>query len=424
MNPMTRRGFLLTLAGGGLSACTRHKPFAVSGIKEARVVVVGGGIAGITAVRHLMTIAPSLDIKWVEPNAYHLMCPGSNEVISDLRKLRELRHEYPASFSSQGAEKIRAEAIGLNPRERKVMLSTQTALPYDRLIVAPGIDFRWNAIEGYDEVTSKTIPHAWKAGLQTLLLRRQLRAMPNGGVVVMTVPAAPYRCPPGPYERASLMAHFLKRYKPRSKIIILDAKSQFSKQSLFEAAWKEHYPALIEWVSLEREGNMERLDGDKSTVYTEFGSHKADVLNVIPPQKAGRIASWMDLADESGWCPIDPVTFESTRIPHVHVIGDACSAHPMPKSAFASQSQARNCAAAVMALLQGREPTPPSLINHCYSLVCPDEAISLTGTYEYSRQQKQLIVTASGQTPRQGDRRAEARYARSWYEALNQSLFS
>lgn len=239
----------------------------------------------------------------------------------------------------------------------------------------------------------------------------------------MTVPAAPYRCPPGPYERASLMAHFLKRYKPRSKIIILDAKSQFSKQSLFEAAWKEHYPNLIDWISLEKEGNMERVDSEKLTVYTEFGSHKADVLNVIPPQKAGRIAVWMELADESGWCPIDPVTFESSRIPYVHVIGDACSASPMPKSAFASQSQARNCAAAVIDLLADRDPSPPALINHCYSLVCPDEAISLTGTYEYSRREKQLIVTASGQTAPEGDRRAEARYARSWYEALNQSLF-
>ncbi len=423
MNPMTRRQFLLTLAGSSLSACARHKPFALSRIKGARVVIVGGGIAGLTATRYLAAMAPSLDIKLVEPNAYHLMCPGSNEVISDLRKLKELRHEYPATYSNHGTERIRAEAVELNTRERKVLLSTQTALPYDRLIVAPGIDFRWKAIEGYDELASKTVPHAWKAGLQTLLLRRQLRAMPNGGVVIMTVPAAPYRCPPGPYERASLMAHFLKRYKPRSKIIILDAKSQFSKQSLFEAAWKEHYPNLIDWISLEKEGNMERVDSEKLTVYTEFGSHKADVLNVIPPQKAGRIAVWMELADESGWCPIDPVTFESSRIPYVHVIGDACSASPMPKSAFASQSQARNCAAAVIDLLADRDPSPPALINHCYSLVCPDEAISLTGTYEYSRREKQLIITASGQTAPEGDRRAEARYARSWYEALNHSLF-
>lgn len=420
---MKRRAFLQGMAALGLSACSARKPVAIPRISSGKVVVVGGGIAGLTVVKYLNNQAPSLDITLVEPNAYHLMCPGSNEVISDLRKFRELRHNYPANYPTQGIEKIRAEALGLDTKQRKLLLSTQSSIPYDRLILAPGIDFRWNAIEGYDEITSRVVPHAWKAGLQTLLLRRQLRAMPNGGVVIMAVPGNPYRCPPGPYERASLMAHFLKRYKPRSKIIILDAKSQFSKQPLFEAAWKELYPGLIEWVSLEKEGRIERIEADTLTVHTEFGSHKADVLNIIPPQKAGKIASWMELVDESGWCPIHPVTFESTRIPHVHVIGDACIATPMPKSAFASQSQARNCAAAVADLLQNREPTPPALINHCYSLVSPNEAISITGTYEYSRRAKSLVTVQTGQTPPNGDRRAEARFARSWYGALNQDLF-
>lgn len=387
-------------------------------------MVIGGGVAGLTVSQHLSQLAPELDIKLVESSAYYLMCPGSNEVISDLRKLKDLRHDYPKNDSSWGVERIRAEAIGLNPAKRIVMLNTQSSLPYDRLIVSPGIDFRWKSIEGYDEAASRTIPHAWKAGLQTLMLRRQLRAMPNGGVILMTVPANPYRCPPGPYERASLIAHFLKRYKPRSKIIILDAKSQFSKQSLFESAWQELYPNLIEWISLSREGQLERVDAEQLTVHTEFGVHKADVLNIIPPQKAGKIAGWMELTDESGWCPVHPLTFESTRIPNVHVIGDACSASPMPKSAFASQSQARNCAAAVVDLLRGRPPAPPALINHCYSLISPDEAISLTGVYEYSGKEKQLVTTAFGQTPADGDRRAEARYARSWYETLNQSLFA
>ena len=425
MIPLTRRDFLLALTGFGLSACAgSHRSLASRSVKNGRIVVVGGGIAGLAVARYLARLSALPNIKLVEPNAYHLMCPGSNEVISDLRKFRELRHDYPATGSVHGTERIRAEAVGLNPQGRQVLLSTRTALPYDRLIVAPGVDFRWKAVEGYDEATSRIIPHAWKAGLQTLLLRRQLRSMPNGGVVIITVPGNPYRCPPGPYERASLIAHFLKRYKPRSKIVILDAKSQFPKQTLFEAAWKEHYPGLIEWVSLEKDGNLERIDAQKLTVHTEFGSHRADVLNIIPPQKAGRIASWMELTDESGWCPVNPLTFESTRIPNVHVIGDACSASPMPKSAFVGQSQAANCAAAVMDLLQGNEPSPPALINHCYSLVCPDEAISLTGLYEYSARENQWIVTASGQTPINGDRRAEARYARSWLEALNQFLFA
>ncbi|MGI9211975.1 MAG: FAD-dependent oxidoreductase, partial [Methylococcaceae bacterium] len=359
MNALSRRAFLWGVAGLGASACAQIKPISVTNTKIGKLVVIGGGIAGLTVSRHLSQLAPALDIKLVESNAYYLMCPGSNEVISDLRKLKDLRHDYPKNDSSRGVERIRAEAIGLNPIKRLVMLNNQTSLPYDRLIVAPGVDFRWKAIEGYDESTSRIIPHAWKAGLQTLMLRRQLRAMPNGGVVIITVPANPYRCPPGPYERASLMAHFLKRYKPRSKIIILDGKSQFPKQSLFESAWKEQYPNLIEWIALTKEGNVERVDADQLTVHTEFGAHKADVLNIIPPQKAGKIALWMELTDESGWCPVHPLTFESTRIPGVHVIGDACSVSPMPKSAFASQSQARNCAAAVVDLLRGYPPAPP-----------------------------------------------------------------
>lgn len=423
MAELTRRVFLQGMAALGLSACSVRKPKEISRIASGKVVVVGGGIAGLTAAKSLNSLAPSLDITLVEPNAYHLMCPGSNEVICDLRKFKDLRHNYPSSYSEQGIQRVRAEAVGIDTRLRKVLLNTQASLPYDRLIVAPGIDFRWKAIEGYDETASRIAPHAWKAGLQTMLLRRQLRTMPNGGLVIISVPGNPYRCPPGPYERASLMAHFLKRYKPRSKILILDAKSQFSKQALFEAAWKELYPGLIEWVSLEKEGKIERLETDKLTLHTEFGSHKADVLNIIPPQKAGKIAFWMELADESGWCPINPATFESRQVPYVHVIGDACSAMPMPKSAFASQSQAKNCAAAVVDLLHNREPGSPALINHCYSFVSPDEAISITGVYEYSNRDRSLVASMTAQTPPHGDRRAEARYAKSWSETLNQSLF-
>mgnify|MGYP006283406577 CR=1 FL=1 len=423
MTPLSRRHFLQGLTALSLSACSVRKPGIVPHGASGKVVVVGGGIAGLTAVKYLKLLAPSLDISLVEPNGYHLMCPGSNQVICDLRKFKELRHNYPVRYAEQGIKRIKAEAVGIDTRSGKVLLGNQSSLPYDRVIVAPGIDFQWKSIEGYSESASRLAPHAWKAGLQTMLLRRQLRTLPNGGVVIMTVPANPYRCPPGPYERASLMAHFLSKYKPRSKIIILDAKSQFSKQPLFEAAWKELYPGLIEWVSLEKEGRMERVDVEQLTVHTEFGTHKADVLNIIPPQKAGRIAHWMELVDESGWCPINPLSFESRLIPGIHVIGDACAANPMPKSAFAGQSQAINCAAAVVDLLRDREPGPPSLINHCYSFVTPDEAISITGIYEYASKEKALISTLTEQTPLRADRKAEARYAKSWLDGLSRDIF-
>src|SRR4030095_1832356 len=246
-----------------------------------------------------------------------------------------------------------------------------TRLPYDRLILAPGIDIRWGALPGYDEAAAARMPHAWRAGEQTLLLRRQLEAMPDGGLVVISAPANPFRCPPGPYERASLIAHYLKAQKPHSKLIVLDAKDAFSKQRLFQAAWAELYPGLLEWVPLSKGGNVTSVDAATRTLVTDFGKHQAKVANVIPPQKAGRIAEVAGVADRSGWCPIDPVTFESKLQPGIHIIGDAAIAGAMPKSAFAANSQAKVCAAAVATLLAGGMPPSPKLINTCYSLVAP-----------------------------------------------------
>ena len=226
-------------------------------------------------------------------------------------------------------------------------LSNGARLNYDRLVLAPGIDLRWDGLPGYTEAAAERMPHAWKAGEQTLLLRRQLEAMEDGGLVVISAPANPYRCPPGPYERASLIAHYLKTKKPKSKLIILDAKDAFSKQRLFQNAWKELYPGMIEWVSLSSGGKVTSVEPASMTLVTDFAKHKAAVANVIPPQKAGRIAEVAGVADRSGWCPINPVTFESTLQPNIHVIGDACIAGAMPKSAFAANSQAKVCAAAV-----------------------------------------------------------------------------
>ena len=260
-------------------------------------------------------------------------------------------------------------------------LGDGATLDYDRLVLAPGIDLSFDALPGYTESAAEAMPHAWKAGAQTALLRRQLEAMPDGGTVVISAPANPFRCPPGPYERASLIAHYLKTRKPRSKLIILDAKDMFSKQRLFQAAWSELYPGLIEWVGLSSGGKVTAVDPATRTFVTEFGEHKADVANVIPPQRAGRIAAAAGVADRTGWCPVDPVTFESRLVPNIHVIGDAAIVGGMPKSAFSANAQAKVCAAAVARLLRGEAPTEPKLINTCYSLVAPDYGISVAGVY-------------------------------------------
>ena len=270
------------------------------------------------------------------------------------------------------------------------------------------------------------MPHAWKAGDQTALLRRQLEAMEDGGVVVMSAPANPFRCPPGPYERASLIAHYLKTSKPRSKLIVLDAKDAFSKQRLFEAAWKELYAGLLEWVPLSFGGQVTAIDVASKTLVTEFGSHRADVANVIPPQRAGAIAEAAGVADRTGWCPIDPATFESRLQPNIHVLGDAAIAGAMPKSAFAANSQAKVCAAAIAQLLRGEAPAAQKLVNTCYSLIAPDYGISIAGVYYPKDGMLADVEGAGGASPQDvplSFRQDEARHAESWFGTITTEVF-
>ena len=298
----------------------------------------------------------------VEPNATFTACPFSNAVIAGLRELGAQQFTYER-VAADGITLVRAAATGVDVAARSVSLADGARLAYDRLVLAPGIDIRWGALAGYDEAAAAQMPHAWRAGEQTLLLRRQLEAMDDGGLVVISAPANPFRCPPGPYERASLIAHYLKTKKPKSKLLVLDAKDAFSKQRLFQAAWAELYPGLLEWVPLSKGGAVTSVDVATRTLVTDFGRHQANVANIIPPQKAGRIADVTGVADRTGWCPIDPVTFESKLQPRIHVIGDAAIAGAMPKSAFAANSQAKTCAAAVATLLTGGTPSTPKLIR-------------------------------------------------------------
>ena len=270
------------------------------------------------------------------------------------------------------------------------------------------------------------MPHAWKAGAQTVLLRRQLEALEDGGLVVMSVPANPFRCPPGPYERASLIANYLKTRKPKSKILILDAKDSFSKQRLFQEAWKELYPDHLEWVALSKGGRVTSVDAGAQMFITEFSEHKAAVGNVIPPQRAGRLAELAGVADQTGWCPIDPVTFESKRVSNVHVVGDASIAGSMPKSAFSANAQAKACAAAVVRLLGGQTPTQPKLINTCYSLVAPGYGISVAGVYEPANGVLSDVPGSGGVSPSEAPRSVraqEALFAEGWFNTITGEIF-
>jgi len=387
--------------------------------------VIGGGFAGASAARFVKQQDRAIAVTLVEINPTFTACPFSNGVIAGLRELRAQQFNYER-LAETGVTLAFQPATAVDAQARRVTLNGGTQVSYDRLVMAPGIDLRFDGLPGYTEAAAQTMPHAWKAGEQTLLLRRQLEAMEDGGTVVIVAPANPFRCPPGPYERGSLIAHYLKTRKPKSKVIILDAKDAFSKQRLFQNAWKELYPDHLEWVSLSQGGKVNSVDVGEKTLVTDFGRHKADVANVIPPQRAARIAQDAGVADRSGWCPVDPVTFESKLVPNIHVIGDAAIMGGMPKSAFSANSQAKVCATAVATLLKGETPAEPRLINTCYSLVAPDYGITVAGVYKPTNGQLADIPGAGGVSPADAPRSAralEAQFADGWFKTITGEVF-
>jgi sulfide dehydrogenase [flavocytochrome c] flavoprotein chain len=390
----------------------------------ARVVVIGGGFGGAGCARALRQIDPKLQVTLVEPKSFYFACPFSNEAIAGLREFEAQQFSYDR-IAAEGVTVVAQTAVKVDPLARTVGLADGTSLGYDRLVLSPGIGMRFDALPGYDEAAAAKMPHAWIAGEQTLLLRRQLEAMDDGGVVVLAVPAAPLRCPPAPYERASLIAHYLKTRKPRSKVIILDAKDGFSQQRLFEQAWKELYPDMIERVALSQGGRVTSVDPATGTIVTDFGNYSADVANVIPPQKAGRIAEIAGAADNTGWCPIDPVTFESRLVPNIHVIGDACIAGAVPKSASAAHAEANACAAAITSLMAGKAPEAPRLTGACFNTVAPGYTFSLSGAYA-PRDGLFNEVEGGGTSPLDAPREVraqEAKTALTWFTTITADTF-
>jgi sulfide dehydrogenase [flavocytochrome c] flavoprotein chain len=390
-----------------------------------KVVVIGGGFAGASAARFVKQQDRAIAVTLVEINPTFTACPFSNGVIAGLRELRAQQFNYER-LAETGVTLAFQPATAVDAQARRVTLNGGTQLSYDRLVMAPGIDLRFDGLPGYTEAAAQEMPHAWKAGEQTSLLRRQLESMADGGLVVMSAPANPFRCPPGPYERASLIAHYLKTKKPKSKVLILDAKDAFSKQRLFQNAWKELYPDHLEWVSLSQGGKVNEVDVKERTLVTDFTRHKASVANVIPPQHAGAIAQSAGVADRSGWCPVDPATFESKLVPNIHVIGDAAIMGGMPKSAFSANAQAKVCAEVVATLLKGGTPAEPRLINTCYSLVAPDYGITVAGVYKPTNGQLADIPGAGGVSPADAPRSAralEAQFADGWFKTITGEVF-
>jgi sulfide dehydrogenase [flavocytochrome c] flavoprotein subunit len=413
----TRRAFIV-----GSVAATFATPKLARAAAGA-VVVIGAGFGGATAARYLTRLDPAIDVTLVEREPAIVTCPFSNAVLGGYETLQGITRSLDG-LKAAGIKVVRGEASAIDLQARSVRLADGSRLAYDRLVVSPGIDLNFTGVAGYSEAASSQMPHAWKAGAQTTLLRRQLEAMPDGGTFIVAPPANPFRCPPGPYERVSLVASYFKAKKPNSKILVFDAKDNFSKQGLFQAAWESEFPGMIAWVAGKDGGKIESVDPAAMTVKCGFGNQKGDVVNIIPPQRAGAIAQAAGLTNDNGWCPVDPMTFGSTKAADVYVIGDASIAGAMPKSGSSANAQGKVAAGAILASLAGKPAPAPALNNICYSLVTPDYGISVTDVYQVTKD-KGIVPTPNAgglsiKTPTDlGERKLEAAYARGWYRNIS-----
>lgn len=430
MTNFDRRQFLLSAGAASLLTGSLAMP-NIARAAGGKVVVVGGGPGGATAAKYIRMADPSIEVTLIEPNQDFYTCFMSNEVLSGERKLESLKFGY-AGLAKRGVKVVHDLVVGIDGAAKVVTTKGGQKFPYDRCVVSPGIDFAWGAVPGYSAEAAATMPHAWKAGAQTELLRKQLEAMPDGGVFVMVAPPNPYRCPPGPYERASLVAHYFKHNKPKSKMIILDAKDAFSKQKLFEQAWAKFYGfgtanSMIDWVPAAKGGKPTAIDVAGMSVATEFDTIKGAVVNVIPPQKAGQIAFDAGLT-EGNWAPVNKATFESKKVAGVHVIGDGCDAATMPKSGYAANSQAKVAAAAIVAMLKGGAAPTPTYVNTCYSIAGEDHAFSVAGVYSYDAEKNAIaeVAGSGGLSPLDAsaeDRKREVLYAQSWFRNITADIW-
>ena len=412
---LSRRRFLKQLAaiaGSASAAGASSRAFAGAG----RVVVVGAGFGGATAAKYIRMWAPDVQVTLVERNREFISCPLSNRILAGQIELVDLTRGYGALSSKYGIDIVYDEVVGINPDKQELALADGDALPYDRLIVSPGVDLLFDEIPGLrDRGARERVLHAWKAGQQTVALRRQLEAMPDGGVYALTVPKAPYRCPPGPYERACQVAWYFKTQKPKAKVLILDANDKVqSKEALFTKVWKEWYAGIIEYRP-----NSTLLDVDAKTLTAklEFEEVKADVLNVVPAQRAAKIAADAGLITANNrWVGVDFLTYESIARRNIHVLGDAILAAPaMPKSGHMANQHAKVAAAAVIALLRGESPNPSPIINNtCYSFVSDKQVIHVASVHRYDPEKKTMVVAPGASGVSAAPSELEGAYAESW----------
>ena len=419
---INRRTFLgTTAAAAGTLAAPK---VLAAGHGKPRVVVIGGGAGGATAARYIAKDSKGeIDVTLVEPSRTYFTCFFSNLYLGGFKEISDIGHTYGNLASSYGINVVHDWAVGVDRDAKTVTLAGGASLPYDKLILSPGIDFVDGAVEGWDVSAQNAMPHAYKAGSQSELLKAQLAAMPEGGTFAMVAPPNPYRCPPGPYERVSMIAHFLKENNPTAKIIVADPKPKFSKMALFQEGWGKHYDGMIDWIGEEFGGGNVSVDPGNMTITIDGEETKVDVCNVIPAMKAGRIAEMAGVTD-GNWAPVNAVDMSTKADADVYVLGDAAQQGDMPKSGFAANSQAKVCANAVRGALTGSKVFPAKFSNTCWSLIDTNDGVKVGATYEATDEK---IAKVDGFISQTGEdsalRKATYEESEGWYTGITTDMF-
>lgn len=423
---MDRRQLLI--GGGVLAASAGFGTRALHAQGKPRVVVIGGGPGGATAAKYIAKDGQgAIEVVLVEPKEAFTTCFHSNLYLGGFKTFEEITHRYDKIVSSYGIKHVRQWATAVDRDKKEVVLADNTRLPYDRLVLSPGIDLKYDSVPGWGKDAEEAMPHAWQAGPQTQLLRKQLDGVKDGGLIVMVAPPNPFRCPPGPYERVSMMAHLLKSTgRGKSKIVIVDPKDSFSKQGLFQQGWERHYPGMVEWLGPKVHDGVKSVDPKTMTVTTGFETYKnCALVNVIPAQRAGRIAVDAGLANASGYCPVNPENMKSASDQNIYILGDATIAGDMPKSGFSANSQAKVAALMIRGELINARTFPARYANTCWSLIAPDDTIKVGGRYEPKPDKITAAETFISKTDETPEHRKQVQTENiGWYAGITADMFT
>jgi len=419
-----RRKFTTGLLGLGAVSAGLNLPAYAQG-KKPRVVVIGGGAGGATAARYIAKDSKgAIDVTLIEPTRKYYTCFFSNLYLGGLRDYDSIGHTYDALAAGHGVNVIHDWAVSVDSAAKTVELGSGVKVAYDRLVISPGIDMKYNSVAGYSIEGQDTMPHAWKSGTQVALLKSQVENMREGGTFVMVPPPNPFRCPPGPYERISMIAHVLSKKNPTAKIIVLDPKEKFSKQALFEEGWQKHYPDMIEWIPASVSGGVKNINMETMEIETDIDTFKADAASVVPAQKAGAICDRAGLT-EGDWCPIVPATMQSRADENIHVLGDASVASAMPKSGFSANSQAKVAAMAIRGALTGSKVFDPRFANTCWSLIDANDGVKVGASYKAGEEKIEVADKFISKTGEDAAlRKATYEESESWYSAISTDMFS